>query len=116
MKAFRLRHPVLFWSGTLAAIIESAVVCPVSGLLARQIPYAATSIARYDLILPALTRTLVSWLPWLALFVGLSGPFVLLISVLSSGLTRPARVALVLLALFLTTLNLVWAQSVLLVT
>ena len=115
MKAFRLQHPVLFWLGTAAAIIGSGLVAPGSGLLARQVPYAATSIARYDLILPPLTRTLLAWLPWLALSVGLSGAFVVLMSALGGGHSRPARVTLALLTLLLITVNLMWAQSVLLV-
>lgn len=116
MKAFCLQHPVLFVLGTMAAIIESGVVAPLSGLLARRVPYAATSIARLDLILPPLKVTLLAWLPWVAFAVGLSGAFVVLISALCGGLSRPVRVTLVLLALLLITINLMWGQWVLLVS
>ncbi len=114
MKAFRMQHPLLFWLGTTAAIVESALVAPGSSLLARQIPYAAASIARYDLILPPLKSALLAWLPWVAVAVGFSGALVVLMSALCGGLGRTVRVTLVLIALLLIAINLIWAQWVLL--
>ena len=100
LREFRLRHPWLFWLGTLLGWV-AALHAPSwwGGVMWTVHANDPDTVAMYDLVLTPAQSAALTWAPSFSAAVALAGLFVWIVSTAYSGVPNWGKTAMVLIGL-----------------